>query len=375
MSGFTRYVFWQLAAGMVLVTLGLTSIIWLTQSLRFIEMIVNRGLSAGTFIYLVMLLLPNFLSIILPIALFTVVVFIYSKLISDSEIVVMRAAGVDQTELAKPALVLAFFVVLIGYALNLFLVPQSYRMFRVLQWDIRYSYSSVMLQEGAFNVVSKDVTVYVRQRSKDGQLIGILVHDNRDKNKPYTLMAERGAMMEGKNKARFVMFNGNRQEVDKTVNKFSVLYFDRYIFDMGTNSSSGITRYREARERTLDELFNLEQDKDLDPRDLGKFTVEAHKRLVSPLSSMGFALVGLAFLISGSFNRRTHTHRTILAIGAIVSLQAMALGLENLAAKRLELIPLMYIGAVTPIVLGYLFMLRPPARRRKEWAGAAAGTR
>ena len=374
MNGFSRYVLWQLVAGMVLVTLGLTCIIWLTQSLRFIEMIVNRGLNAGTFVYLVMLLLPNFMSIILPIALFTVVVFIYSKLITDSEIVVMRAAGVNQTALARPALILAFFVVLIGYVLNIFLVPQSYKMFRELQWDIRYSYSHIMLQEGAFNIVSKDVTVYVRERSNDGQLVGILVHDNRDMDKPYTLMAERGAMMEGKKKSRVVMFNGNRQEVDKTVNKFSVLYFDRYIFDMGTTGSSGIIRYREARERTLEELFNLELDKELDPRDFGKFTVEAHKRLVSPLSSLGFALVGLAFLISGSFNRRTHTHRSILAIATIVALQAMALGLENLCAKKLELIPLMYIGAVFPIVFGYLFMLRPPGKRRRAWEDAATGT-
>ena len=89
MNGFTKYVLRQLFVGMILVTSGLTCIIWLSQSLRFIEMIVNRGLTAGMFVYLTMLLLPNLLVIVLPIALFTVVVFTYSKLITDRELVVI----------------------------------------------------------------------------------------------------------------------------------------------------------------------------------------------------------------------------------------------------------------------------------------------
>ncbi len=145
MNGFTKYVLRQLIVGMILVSVGLTCIIWLSQSLRFIEMIVNRGLSAGMFVYLTVLLLPNFLVLVLPIALFTVIVFTYSKLINDRELVVMRAAGLSQFSLALPALILAFVVTLFGYALNLYLVPQSYTKFRDLQWDIRYSYSHILL--------------------------------------------------------------------------------------------------------------------------------------------------------------------------------------------------------------------------------------
>ena len=120
MNGFTLYVLRQLFVGMVLVTIGLTCIIWLSQSLRFVEMIVNQGVTASTFIYLTMLMLPNFLTVILPIALFCVTLFIYSKLVSDHEIVIMRAAGESQIALAKPAIIMALIVVILGYALNLY---------------------------------------------------------------------------------------------------------------------------------------------------------------------------------------------------------------------------------------------------------------
>ncbi len=356
-----------------MVTMGLTFIIWLTQSLRFVEMIVNRGLGVGKFIYMIMLLLPNFLSIILPIALFTVVLFIYSKLISDSELVVMRAAGVDQMTLVRPALILALLVVMFGYALNIYLVPHSYRMFREMQWDIRYSYSHVLLQEGAFNNVSKDVTVYVRERTGDGQLLGIMVYDGRNSEKPYSLLAERGAFIEGDNVSRVVMFKGSRQEVDSKTHQLSILYFDRYIFDMVAPSSVGIARYREARERSMSELLDPGSDKQLDRKDYGKFKVEAHKRLAYPLSALGYAMIGLACLISGGFSRRSQASRAGLAIFIVVALQIMSLGLENISARDNRLIPFIYIGAIVPIIVSYLFILYVPRRRARMIENGTSG--
>ena len=363
MSELNKYVLRQLLIGMVIVTIGLTCVIWLTQSLRFVDMIVNRGLTAGTFAYLTMLLLPNFLSIILPIAVFTVVVFTYSKLISDRELVVMRAAGLSQHALARPAIILAIIVCLISYVINIFILPESYRMFRELQWEIRYNYSHVLLQEGMFNDVGSDVTVYIRQRANDEQLHGILVHDNRNKENPVTIMAERGALIESPSGARVVMFNGNRQGVNKKTNRFSILYFDRYVFNFGNKSSQGVIRYREARERPLIELLTVRENPSVNPKTHGKFLVEAHKRLVSPILIFGFALVGLACLLSGSFSRQTQTYRTVIAVLIVIALQATSMGLENISARNTVLMPLLYVNALLPVALAYIIMILPPRSR------------
>ncbi len=364
MNGLTKYVLRQFFVGMIMVTAGLTCIVWLSQSLRFIEMIVNRGLSAGMFGYLTVLLLPNFIVIVLPIALFTVVVFTYSKLITDRELLVMRAAGVGQMGLAKPAMILALIVMAAGYAMNIFIVPQSYTKFRNLQWDIRYNYSHILLREGAFNPVSDGITVYVRQRTKEGQLLGVLVHDQRDKKNPFTLMASKGAMIETDEGARVVLFKGNRQTVDKATNKLSILYFDRYVFDLAKTTEANDTRYREPRERDLHELFNIEKFAEgMAAKEFGKFIVEGHKRLVSPLAALGYTLIGLACLISSNFSRRTQTRQVSVAIALMVALQGSALGLDNLVAKNLTLVPLLYVHGLAPILAGFFFMVHPPRRR------------
>ena len=70
MPAITRYILNQLIIVTFFVTLGLTLAVWLTQALRFLDYIVNRGLPAATFFAFVGLLLPSFLGVVLPIAAF-----------------------------------------------------------------------------------------------------------------------------------------------------------------------------------------------------------------------------------------------------------------------------------------------------------------
>jgi len=359
MNRITWYIFQQLGVGLLIVGTGLTAIIWLTQSLRFVQMIVNNGLSMGNFVYLTMLLLPNFLTIILPIAFFIVVTFIYTKLISDRELIVMRATGLNQMQLAKPAVLLGIVVVMLSYGINVYLLPQTYKMFGEMKWDIRHNYSQVLLQEGAFNTVATGVTVYVRERTKEGHLLGLFVHDEKNKDKPYTLMAEKGSVIKHENGSRVLMFNGSRHEVDRKTNKFSILYFDRYVFDLNKDGAASGARTPEAREMTLDQLFSLEDQPYVSKRDYGKYTVEAHKRLASPVSALGYMMIALACLMSGGSTRRNQTKRVSLAVVLVVSMQILSLVVENAIAKNLSLIPLIYLNVLIPVIGGYVALHMP----------------
>ena len=75
--------------------------------MRLIDLIVNRGLSIDVFFYLALLILPRFLDIVLPIGVFIAVLFTFSRLTAESELVVMRSAGLSHLALAKPVLMLA----------------------------------------------------------------------------------------------------------------------------------------------------------------------------------------------------------------------------------------------------------------------------
>lgn len=363
-----RYILRQLSISMVLVTIGLTAILWLTQSLRFVEITVNKGASLGLFLRLTMLVLPNFLTVILPVSLFAVVLFTYNSLIADREMVVLRSAGVSHWLLARPALILAAIGAIVGFILNIWVIPVTVEEFHRLQWALRNSVTGIILQEGQFNQISDGLTVYVRSRNPDGELQGIIVYDRRNPQRKVTLMAERGALIKSDQAApKVFMINGTRLQVTAGSGRLSLLYFDNYAMEFSDSSDTGQERSRDARERSTEELFSVTEGQ-VGPSLFRQFRVEGHQRLASPLYHFSYAFIALACLLSGGFNRRGQGDRLVLAISTMVALQALALGVSNLAARDLALIPLIYLLPLVPIA-GGAWVLHAPSLAKSPPAG------
>lgn len=370
MKRIDRYIIRQLFAATLFIAVTLTGVVWLTQSLRFVEMIINRGLSAPLFAYFTMLLLPTFLGVIFPVALFIAVLFIYNRLTTDSELVVLRAGGCSHGFLARPALLLAGLITIVCYVLTLYGIPASYREFKDMQYTLRNSYPTVLLQEGVFSNVMKGVTVYVRSRSEDGELSGIIVHDARNPERPITMMAERGAIVSGTAGPRVVLVTGNRQEVDEQDGQLSLLYFDRYSFDLSTVDPGMENRWREPRERFLHELF-FSRDQEQTVSYFHKLRMEGHHRLSAPLLPLSFTLIALALLLGGDFNRRGQLWRVLSAVGLVIAIELAQLGVKNLGERWPDLFVFMYLVPFVPAVAAAWF-LGPRHRPRRTGATGPA---
>jgi len=349
-----RYIFRQLLVALIAVTGGLTALVWLIQSLRFVELVVNHGLSLMVFIELTGLLIPSFVAVILPITTFVVVQFIYQRLAGDREITVMRAAGLSPLDLSRPALVLAVFAAVMGYLLTMWIVPDSLASFRGFQWEIRNRMAAFLLQEGVFTQVSDDLTVYVRSRDPDGTLRGILVDDARDKTAHATILAESGRLTEGPNGPRVVLVNGSRQEIDHQTGRLNVLTFGQNDIDLTDNQDNAGERIRDMTEMPLGELLNPHPQF---ARDAPRWIAEGHKRLTEPLTAISYALVALFAVLSGTFRRHGSFVRPLIAIIVMVMLLAFGLAVENLAARNNAMVPLMWLHAVAPgAICGWLLL-------------------
>ena len=363
MPAISRYILNQLLVVTIFVTLGLTFAVWLSQALRFLDYIVNRGLSATTFLAFVGLLLPSFLGVVLPIATFCAVLFVYNRLTLDSEMVVLRGAGLSEVQLAGPAVTLACGATILVYGIVLYLQPLSYRAFKDLQYRIRSDHSAVLLQEGQFNTLAPGVTVYVRERSPDGELFGILIHDKSDPEQVVTLMAQRGAMVRTETGPRVVMAKGNRQEINPKSGHVSLLHFDRYAVEITQLTNVPQARWREPKERFLAELLDPPPSLE-NRRARGELLAEGHHRLAAPLYTLAFVFVGLACLLSGEWNRRGQANRVIFAILCVAVLESLALALHGLAQRSPAAVPLMYLAVALPMAAGAYVLLRGARLRR-----------
>ena len=389
MRKITFYILRQLTIGMIFIAVGLTCILWLSQSLRFVELIVEKGLSTGIFITLTILLMPSFLVIVFPVALFSSIMLIYNKLQSDRELVVMSTSGVSPWALTKPALILGCMVCACCYVLTLALIPNSYREFRHMEYAVRNNMSGLLVQEGAFTTVVSGLTVYARARDMEGTLLEIMVYDNRNPAEPATMMAEKGIVISDStmppedgqtsqdgNGIQILMLNGNRQSVAPG-GKFSILYFDSYIVEIADENVPEEERFRDARERSLRELVSASKAT-VGEAEFRRFRTEAHQRFISPLYNISFTFVALACLLSGSFSRRGQMGRVLTGVVIMVLMQVAALGASNLAVKDLVFIPLMYFSPIMPGVVaawilfkGMLFRPRFSDDAERNMAGKA----
>jgi lipopolysaccharide export system permease protein len=361
-----RYIFRQLFWSLLAVTCGLAALIWLTQSLRFVELVVNHGLSIGVFMELTGLLIPSFIAVILPITTFVVIQFIYQRLAGDRELTVMRSAGLSQFALSRPGLIVILFAVAMGYVLNLWLVPSSLTAFREYQWEIRNRMAAFLLQEGVFTEVSDDLTVYVRSRSPDGTLHGILVDDGRQKSSHATILAEHGRIAEGAAGPRVVLYDGSRQELDRQTGRLNILTFAENVVDLAQASGKEGERIRDMSEVSLDNLLHPTPEILPNARDIPKWRAEAHKRLTTPLTAWSFGMVALVSALTGAFRRHGGVVRPLTAVLTVVGLLALGLAVGNLAARDNTVLPLLWAQAAGPgIVCAWiLWGPRLPVLRR-----------
>ena len=353
-----RYILRQILGALVAVTVALVALIWLTQSLRFVELIVNRGLSPFVFLRLTVLLVPSFVAVILPITMFVVVQFIYQRLAGDRELTVMRAAGLSPFALARPTLVLAVGVAVLCLWLNIWIVPASFAAFREYQFEIRNRIAAFLIQEGVFTTISNNLTVYVRKRDPSGDLHGIMVDDERNAANPATIIAQSGRIEPGRTGPQVILFNGARQEVDKKTGRLNLLTFSENVINLSSTASDDDQHFRDDSEVSLHDLLHPAPG-ELLPQDIPKWRAEAHRRLSEPFTVISYALVALASILTGAFRRHGGFARPAIGVGITVGLVALGLSVGNMAARNSAFLPLVWIAAILPGAIAAWLLFRP----------------
>ena len=337
------YVLRQLLGPTALLTFLLTCVIWLSQSLRLLDLVINRGQSATTFVYLTLLLLPSLLVIIMPLAYFSATLYALNRLNSDSELVVMGAAGFSRVQLAVPVFIAAGIVMALTYLCALYLAPEGQRAMKDKVLDIRADIGSALLNEGEFNTPAKDLTVFIRALSSDGQIRGVFVHDNRNEKRPITYLAEHGILAQTPLGARLIMFDGTIEQSTKNGGQLSVLKFKSYVFDLDQFAGPRAATLRASSERSLTELLWPPEGPQITQKIRNTFRAEAHNRLSQPLYCLTFAMIVLAAILRGRRARGAYALRLVIAWLAGAALRIAGYGIPGLAARQPAFNVLFYV--------------------------------
>ncbi len=376
MKSITWYIARQVLAVTLLAALVLCFMVWLFKSLDAVDMMLNRGLSVSSFLHFASLQLPRFILFVAPMAVFGAAVFTYNKLIMDSELIVLRAAGLSPMTLAKPVLLIGALAGLVCLYLSLYLVPMTYREYKELEFKYRHDLPKLVLQEGVFASPMDGITVYFRSIGKDGEMEDVLIHDSRNPEEPTTYLAERGNLIETDDGRWMVEMSKGGWQVFKAGQKracspaailrespkdCSIPRFESFLIDSARNINVNLKSDekrggRKPREYYVSELLNPHEPEE---KKRDQLRTELHSRLSQPLLPLACGIVGIAILLSGSFNRRGQLK---LVLASIVIAGAMIIGsyaLQNAAPRDPWLNLVMYLNPILPLVAALLILRFP----------------
>lgn len=373
MSAISSYIFRQIGGPLLFFTFVLTGVVWLSQSLRMLDLVINQSQSAGTYLYLTLLALPQLMALILPFALFCAVLYALNRLYVESELVVIWAAGFSRWAVAGPVIVVAVAATAVGYLFNLVIMPAGMREMKDRVFEIRADLVNTFVREGAFTNPIDGLTVYVSENNAGGDIRGILVHDARNPKSIATYMAQSGLLASTPVGPRLIMSHGNVQWLEGGEGRLKILDFEKYTFDLAQFDKQRDPLAREASEQYIGELFNPPVT--ANDKQRRKYYSEAHSRLTSPLYCMVFALIGVLALIGGNFNRRGYGGRIALAMATVLLARLPGFAFQQLTNATPDAAPLMYLWPSLWIG-GLLFWLMVPRfelLKRGNTPQAAAG--
>ncbi len=321
MSSLNLYVFRSTIIAFLITLVTLTVVIWFTQAMRDFDLITSQRQTIVVFVGITGLIIPLLVMMLAPIALVMAAAHVLNKLGSDSEIIVMNAAGLSPWRLLSPFLASAIVVAILVAGIAAYVSPLGLRALRDWASQVRADILTNIVQPGRFTTVSGNLTFHIADRRPNGLLIGIFVDDGRDPKEHSTYLAEQGEIVKNEQGSFLVMEGGSIQRVAAGERDPRIITFDRYAFDLSKFSSGTQNSVYTVREKFLWELLWPTQDDALYVAQADQYRSELSDRLAAPLYPIVFIVLACAFLGPPQTTRQSRTLAMLGMMGAVAALR------------------------------------------------------
>ena len=350
----------------MVVLVSLTAVIWVTQALRDIDLMTNQGQTILVFVGITGLIIPLLILVIAPIALLIAAAHVLNKLSTDSEIIVMNASGMSPWFLFRAFMSVAIVVSLIVCVVSAYFAPKGLRMLRDWLTEVRANVVSTIVQPGRFTSIENGVTIHIRERRNNGQLLGIFLDDRRNPNERITVLAEFGDLLDNDNGTFLVLQKGIVQRHELKERDPAMVVFDRYAFDLSQFAGGPQAVKYSIRERYLWQLLFPDPKDQFYIEQPGQFRAELHDRLAAPLYPIAFMVIAFAYLGAPRTTRQSRTLSMVGAIGGVALLRLIGFTSTVFGATVPWMLSLQYVAIVVAFAFGIIvirrgLILEPPA--------------
>src|SRR5262249_15023340 len=141
------------------------------------------------------LVIPALVLIIAPVALMIAISHTLNKLATDSEIIVMNAAGFSPFRLFRPFVYATIVVSIMVAFIAAYPSPDGMLRHKQCHAETPADVLTNVLQPGRFAQLDQNLTIRIRERQPGGLLMGIFIDDRRDPKERVSIVADHGTVV------------------------------------------------------------------------------------------------------------------------------------------------------------------------------------
>ena len=362
-----RNIFKDITYFFLLSSLSLTLIVWVIQSVNFLDFVTEDGHGLGLYATYSLLNLPKIFSRLTIFIFFISTFYILYKYEDNNEISILWIYGVKKIEFINNFIKFSILFVILQLLFTYIIVPATQEKARSLFKNSDIDFLPSILKSKFFNDTIEHVTIFVGEKDLNGNLKNIFLKDNKnyregEKNTSQIILSKSGKLVK-KNKKYFLILNdGNIINLDSK--KTNIIQFNRSEFNLSKYTSK-TTTYPKIQEtssslllKCIDYLIlknssNFEKIFNCDEQNIDGVLKELYKRIGVPLFIILIGLITSCVVLKTKSNNNFNFFQLIIFIFgfSIIVLSEIAVQFINMSFINNILILL------SPIIIGMLFYI------------------
>jgi lipopolysaccharide export system permease protein len=353
-------------------SLVLVSVYWVNQAARLFDDLIADGQNVSVFLEFSALTLPWIVQLILPVSAFVATLYIFNRMIGESELVVLQTAGLSAFRLLRPVFVFGLLMALLVGILGNLLAPTARAQFIDRQDEVRDDLTGRFLRAGEFIHPTGGLTVYIREITELGEFKDLFLQDSSNPGVEVTYSSTNALLVRSDSGPRLVMFDGLAQTLDLDTGRLATISFSDFTYDVGALMDGN--RQRRVDVRELPTLTLLRADAQ-SAEDLGvplaHMVFEGHDRVAQSLFAIFVPLIGAASLMLGSFSRFGVWRQILIAVLLVLPMQIVRNAGEAAVRADADAWAMAYLQPALAAAVA-LCMTALAMRRRRGWGAIPA---
>lgn len=287
-------------------------------------------------------LMPEYLSLGIPIGLILGILLAFRKLATSSELDIFRAVGQGYGRLLRVPYIFAFGLAIVNFGIVGYLQPYARYLYEELRFDLRSGALGASIKVGEFNKLGKNLTVRIDESRNNGKdLAGMFVFAESKGKQSIAVTAEKGQFLRTDDPDTIILRLTNGALVHDAPDFINprVLSFSNHDVPIPLPKIDNFrSRGGQDREYTLNELMRIGGSADVPLEQRNKARANFHFRMVEVAMMLLLPLLAIALAVPPK--RSTSALGVFVAIVMVVTYHKINEYAEDLGG----------LGSVDPVL-------------------------